>query len=332
MGTWTESQIIDAIQATFPTRDDLVSRGIGDDCAVMRPRYELVTTDASVDGVHFDLSWMTPADAAYRCLTSNISDIAAMGGEPGAFTLALGLPKAMAFAEITAAITALRDCIRDHGLPECWLIGGDVVRAPQLMFSVTMFGRCPHAPILRNGARPEDTIVILGNPGMSCIGLALCQKGLAHSDDPRLAPFLNAFKRPRALTALAKAIAQSGLASAMMDLSDGIRTDLPRLLAQSRCGAKIDIDALSASQDMRDAAYTCAIDPVSAMLCGGEDFGLLLTCNPSHLAAIKDLAERLGSPCHVLGTCTAGAIEWTESDRPSNRKDISFTHFGDNKE
>lgn len=329
MATWTESQIIDAIQATFPTRDDLVSRGIGDDCAVMRPHYDLVTTDASVDGVHFDLSWMTPADAAYRCLTSNISDIAAMGGEPSAFTLALGIPKAMAFDEITAAITALRDCIQDHDLPECWLIGGDVVRAPQLMFSVTMFGRSVHAPILRNGAHPGDAIVVLGEPGMSCIGLSLCQKGYAHSDHPNLAPFLNAFKRPRALTALAKTIAQNGLASAMMDLSDGIRTDLPRLLAQSRCGAKIDIDALSASQDMRNAAYTCGIDPVSAMLCGGEDFGLLLTCPPSHLAAIKALPASLGIPCRVIGTCTAGSIEWTEADSPSNRKDISFTHFGD---
>lgn len=341
MTSWNESQIIDTIQSIFPTRDDLVSRGIGDDCAVIRIPHELVTTDAAVSHVHFDLSWMHASDAAYRCLTANISDIAAMGGIPGPFTLALGLPQALPkrhehrplnplqLEDIAGAIAALRTCIEDHGLTECWLIGGDVVRSPELMFSITMFGRCDgHAPVMRNGAHPGDAVVVLGSPGMSHIGLGLCLKGLSYTNDTRLLPFLDAFKRPRALPYLARAIARESLATAMMDLSDGIRTDLPRLLAQSRCGARINIDALVPSEYMRYAAQLSQLDPVSAMLCGGEDFGLLLTCPPQNLHDISYLAEQNHTECRCIGTCTDGPLEWTETDTPSDRTDISFTHFG----
>ena len=349
MASWTESQIIEDIQVVFPTRDDLVSRGIGDDCAVMRQSHDLVTTDASIENVHFRLDWMTPADAAYRCLTSNISDIAAMGGQPGPFTLALGLPKSMPFDDVHGIITALRTCIEDHDLSHCWLIGGDVVRSQTLMFSITMFGSCPgYAPVMRNGARPGDDILVLGSPGLSHIGLSI----LARASDNACVPganqtnarrdctsqitadqafniFLQAFRRPIALPSIATEIARQALATAMMDLSDGIRTDLPRLLAQSGCGARVDIDALVPTAEMREAAASCGLDPVSAMLCGGEDFGLLLTSPPQHSDAIRHLALHFGTPCRKIGKCTRASLEWFESGLPSDRKDTSFTHFGE---
>ena len=153
MSGWRESDVIALITELFPGRSDILARGIGDDCAVFCRGQRLISTDASIEGVHFNLDWMTPGDAAYRCLSSNISDIAAMGAEPGVFTMALGLPGEMAFDDIRGIFLNLKQCIADHGLDGCWLVGGDVVRSPVLMFSITILGELPPWPIVcRNGA------------------------------------------------------------------------------------------------------------------------------------------------------------------------------------
>ena len=152
-GRWTESDVIEAIMEVFPSRRDLVTLGIGDDCAVLARGERLVTTDASVEGVHFDVAWMTLADAAYRCLTSNLSDVAAMGGEPGCFTLALGLRPDLGFDEIRGAIGAMRQCVEEHGLSRCALVGGDVVRSGDVFGDDAWRGSRMAGGDARGGAR-----------------------------------------------------------------------------------------------------------------------------------------------------------------------------------
>lgn len=332
MTEWTEAQVIEEISRIFPTRNDLVERGIGDDCAVMQQGLKLITTDASIEGVHFDLRWMSLADAAYRCMTSNVSDIAAMGTYAGPFTLALGLPASLDFSEISKAVSALRACISDHDLKDCWLIGGDVVRSPFAMFSVTVFAPRPEWPVVcRNTANPGDAIIAMGHLGHAAAGLDIFSSGLYRHEicqQKEIETVLNAFKRPRALTQLGPLLAQNRLITAMMDLSDGIKTDLPRLLKQSHCGAQIQIDALQPDECLVKVSEIQHTDPVNWMLCGGEDFGLLVTAPEQNIAQIQNLAKQHKIPCCILGKCTKSEeIFWLENHEISSRKDSSFKHF-----
>lgn len=324
-----EHEIIAAIQKIFPCRTDVSPCGIGDDCAVLCDGLVLLTTDASVEGVHFDLSWMTPADAAYRCMTSNISDVAAMGAFAGPFSLALGLPPSMCDEDILSIIQAFKTCITDHELSDCWLIGGDVVRSSVLMFSVTVLGRRPAWPLVyRTGAMPGHHILLAGHPGMSAAGLALCQRNMHCEPLPVHAPFLQAFRRPRALTKLGPELARQGLVSAMMDTSDGVRTDLPRLLMQSHCGADIHVDAFVPSSTLSCLSQTLKSDAQDWMMCGGEDFGLLMTADAKHVKIIEWLAREHGVSCYDIGVCTsATGMRWYEGGRLCRRVDQSFLHF-----
>ena len=327
MTHWTEAQIIQMIAHHFGPRPDLAPHGIGDDCACICDNQRLISTDASIENVHFDLNWMTLADAAYRCLTSNISDVAAMGAYAGPFTLALGLPPTLAFDQIHDAIAALRQCIDDHCLPNCWLVGGDVVRSPFAFFSITILGNLPEWPfVTRNGAQPGDLIYVAGNPGYAAAGLEICRQTRPYQ--PEFKPFLNAFKRPLALTSFGPIIAQNRLATAMMDLSDGIFCDLPRLAAQSHIGAIIQTQNLVPSLELESLAKTLGIPPLDWMICGGEDFGLLVTVAPNHQHDFEILADSCHIPHQKIGICTSQPdIQWMNGNDPIQICDHSFSHF-----
>jgi|GEM_PF-1053208 len=328
---WHERDVIAAVASVFHEHRDICDLGIGDDCAVLRraPRY--VTTDACVEGVHFDLGLMSMADAAYRCLTSNISDVAAMGAEPGPFTLALGLPPSVPMSEICLAIGALRDSIAEHDLASCWLVGGDVVRSDVIFFSVTMWGEAMAWPcVRRDGAREGDVLLALGGLGHAAAGLDALRAGYRADGElsAGLRRCIRAFLRPRAQVGLAQTLAQKGLLRAMMDLSDGLMADLPKLLARSECGGRIEIDALVADEALQEAALTLGVDPIDWMLSGGEDFSLLVAVLPDHVATIRDLAYGQGVSCHQLGTCCREAgVHWTRRSEPVIPCDKSFSHF-----
>ena len=324
---WTESQIIRMIAQHFGHRADITSIGIGDDCACIREDLRLITTDASIEGVHFDLSWMSLADAAYRCMASNVSDVAAMGAYAGAFTLALGLRPDLSFDEIEAAIAALAQCVRDHGLENCWLVGGDVVRSPVVMFSVTVLGKTPEWPVVtRSGAHPGDAIYLVGNAGYAAAGLELCRQNLDRC--PEFEPFLKAFCRPLVQTTFGPLVARHGLATAMMDTSDGLFTDLPRLLEQSHIGATVYIDRLKPDNALAHIAQITGKNARDWMICGGEDFGLIVTVSAQNCASFERLAGDTNTPYQKIGTCTEQTgIKWFERNHAVAVCDQSFSHF-----
>lgn len=332
---WTEAQVIELISEIFETRKDISPKGIGDDCAVIDlscadKGYALITTDASVENIHFNLEWMTLADAAYRCMTSNISDIAAMGGYAGAFTLALGLKAQHELDEIREAIYAIKTCIQEHSLDKCWLIGGDVVRSEHTFFSITLLASKPAWPLIyRNGAEPGDCILVVGNIGMSAAGLEiLASKCDLDKNNAIFQPFTQAFKRPRACTQLGPAIAQKQLATAMMDISDGIHTDLTRLLNQSQCAAQIDLESFKPSPDMISVAEILHANPIDWMTCGGEDFGLLMTCKEKNVRMIEALARECNLPCIIIGKCIPGnGISWRLFGKTVEKINTGFVHF-----
>ena len=327
MNHWNEAQIIQMIARHFESRCDVVPLGIGDDCACICEDQRLITTDASVEGVHFDLTWMSLADAAYRCLASNLSDVAAMGAYAGPFTLALGLPPTLEFADIEAAIVALRQCIDDHGLDKCWLIGGDVVRSSCVFFSITVLGGIPDWPfVTRGGAHPDDLIYITGNAGYAAAGLEVCRRQMDKRRE--FTAFLNAFRRPQALTQFGPQVAKHRLATAMMDLSDGLFCDLPRLLEQSHLGAVVQIDQMHPSPELEKIAALLGMNPIDWMLCGGEDFGLLITIPPQKQNDFETLAKDWQLPYQNIGVCTKQPdIQWKDGNQIIQIRDHSFSHF-----
>ena len=328
---WTENQVIEEISRIFTPRPDIAPLGIGDDCAVFRDGLNLITTDAAVEGVHFDLSWMSLADAAYRCTTANLSDVASMGAEPSGFTLALCLRPDLGFESIRDAILAIKQCIADHNLDDCWLIGGDVVRSSVVSFSITMLGKKPNYPVLRRcGASDGDVIAVLGNIGHSAAGLELCRRNLMFADAiSTYKPYLDAFKRPKALCHVGIAIAKERLAHAMMDVSDGIMTDLGRMLESSHCGGIVDVGVLKPTESMSALARELLVQPRGWMLCGGEDFSLLVAIPKSNVDAVKSICQQHKVDYTQLGHChkNINGIRWMDGRDEVHLKNTSFVHF-----
>ena len=328
---WCEEDVIAAIRGSFGNDGGRIRLGMGDDCAQLGDGLTLITTDASIEGVHFDLDWMTPGDAAYRCLTSNLSDVAAMGARAAAFTLALGLRPDLPFDAVRNIIDGLKQCLLDHDMTHCILVGGDVVRSPVVMFSVTMLGETPPWPIVtRHGASPGDIIGVLGHIGYAALGLELCKNGCCRDNHPTSEIFLNAFKRPRCLPHLGPQLAQAQCLTSMMDTSDGIMTDLPRLLTASSCGATVELDHFCPDAEMIRTANRCHADARNLMVCGGEDFGLLFTCRENKLKLIRHAAACSNIPLILFGQCTKtapGHILWTERGKQTHPINRSFSHF-----
>jgi thiamine-monophosphate kinase len=267
-----------------------VRLGIGDDAAILdvRPDRKLVVAlDTIVAGVHFPPD-ISAADIGYRALAVNLSDIAAMGAEPSWFTLSLSLPNS-AEEWIEAFATGLLELAHEHGVA---LVGGDTVKGP-LVVTVQIAGWVEADRWLtRGGARPGDAIMISGPTGEAAGGLATLQR--PYADTPSIQRLRQRFLRPTPRVALGRMLRP--IASAAMDVSDGLLTDLDKLCAASGCGAEIDLEALPSSADL---ATTFDADAcLQYALAGGDDYELLFAIPPQHVAEV----ERLG--CTRIGVAT----------------------------
>ncbi|AUM01193.1 thiamine-phosphate kinase [Pseudothauera hydrothermalis] len=266
----------------------------GDDAALIAPRPGMqlaVSTDMLVAGTHF-FADTDARDLGWKALAVNVSDLAAMGAEPRWAFLALALPTADD-AWLTAFAEGFYACAAAFGVD---LAGGDTTRGP-LDVCVTVIGETPAGQALtRAGARPGDELWVSGQPGFAALGLWALRDGL------RLAPVgrtrcLAALHRPQPRVALGQAL--RGVASAALDVSDGLIGDLRHLLQASGCGAQIDLSALPlAALTDYGAAHEVAL---RALLSGGDDYELLFTATAAHHADIAALAERLDLPLHCIG-------------------------------
>lgn len=273
--------------------------GIGDDCALLQPSAGMqlaISTDMLVENRHF----FAGADArclGHKALAVNLSDLAAMGATPLAFTLALALPKADRdwLAGFSAGLFALAD---RHG---CELIGGDTTRGP-LNICITVFGEvAPGRALRRSGAVAGDDVWVSGSLGDARLTLA----GLRDEfpvDQATLALASDRMHLPEPRLALGQALASGGLAHAALDISDGFVGDLGHILAASRVGARIDLDALPAGpallrQDKRTQRQFCAQ--------GGDDYELCFTADPAHRAAIAAAAAACGTAATRVGVIEA---------------------------
>jgi thiamine-monophosphate kinase len=282
-----------------PSRSDVVL-GVGDDAALLTvpPGHELVAcTDTLVDGRHFPVGTRAD-DIGWRSLAVNLSDLAAMGATPAWATLALTLPAVDEdwLEGFAAGLAALA------GAHQVALVGGDTTRGP-LTITVQALGFVPSGTaVRRSGARPGDLLYITGWPGDAAAGLALIEGRLAGQGANRGA-LEGKFRRPEPRVAFGMRL--RGVASACIDVSDGLAADLGRLAAASGVGATVRAAELPLSR----ALYALAGESRARefALGGGDDYELLFTVPPSARQALAAVTTSAGAPaCHCIGEIVAG--------------------------
>ncbi len=272
-----------------------VQLGIGDDCALLAvPEKQLlaVSTDTLVAGVHF-LPDIDPADLGYKALAVNLSDLAAMGADPAWLSLALTLPEVNE-PWLKAFSDSLFEQLNYYGMQ---LIGGDTTRGP-LSMTLTIHGLVPTGRALtRSGARVGDWIYVTGSLGDSAAGLAILQQRLAVNDAAACNYLLGRHLRPHARVLQGQALRD--LASAAIDLSDGLISDLKHVLKASECGARIDLDALPLSPAL--VGLGDAEQALRWALTGGEDYELCFTVPEINRGALEVALDHLGTDYTCIG-------------------------------
>ena len=298
---------------TWPIKDPSITLGVGDDAALLslEQGYQLVTTtDTLVEGVHFSES--TPAkDIAHKSLAANLSDIAAMGAKAKYFTLAITLPKID-----KSWLKEFSDSLRQlSGYYEVDLIGGDTTRG-SLTITITMFGIVENSKALtRSGARPGDGVYVSGTIGDAGFCFWKLSKGLIPSNQE--------FKRLNCPTPRVElGLALKNLASACIDVSDGLEQDLSHILKASSVGAIIEVEKIPISEALH--VHIKGTNDWSIPLCGGDDYELCFTIPEGNEETLKKVSE----PCNVnitrIGVVTESLELQTEGfDGP--RK--SYQHF-----
>ena len=341
-----EFEFIDSIRKQFSVPEGFT--GIGDDCAII-PRGDgletLVTKDMLVEGVHFLLDRISAYDLGWKSAAVNISDIAAMGGTPVASFLSLALPSAL-IADgpwLNEFIRGYRDLSTRFSCP---LLGGDTTSSPDgLCIDVTVLGSAPAGhSVKRSGALDGDLVCVSGFIGDSGAGLKLLL-GAAPSAPQACAGFddggsagvgdggsAGAYligKHCRPVPRVEAGLALAGIPGvhSMMDISDGIASDLRHILRASGLSALVECASLPFTKELLAVSKLHDWDPLELALTSGEDYELLFTISPESLGQVEQALKVCGCHCYIIGKCFSGAepghIEWSGT----NRDFRGFRHF-----
>jgi thiamine-monophosphate kinase len=301
-------------------------RGIGDDAAVVRARPVCVTSvDAMIEGVHFRLQegWATPAEVGHRAMAGALSDLAAMGADPGEAYLVLGLPGGFGEAralELARAAATL-------GLQTGTVIaGGDVVAAPVLTVSVTAVGWADRADQLvgRDGAQPGDLVGVTGRLGGAGAGLALMEGRV--SPTPASQALLERARRPRPRLAEGRALAAAGV-HAMIDLSDGIAADAAHIARASRVEVRVDVSSLPLAEGLSELCAQLGEEPWRLAAGAGEDYELCFCAPPEARARVQEAVGELGEvDVTWIGDVAGGAPRLLLAERGQEVRLEGFEH------
>ena len=324
MSSQGEFGFIDFIKERFKAPDGVM--GIGDDCAVL-PTYPisegpgelLVSTDLLMEGVHFLRKESSPEDIGWKAAAVNLSDIAAMGGRPVATFLSIALPKdaqgewAERFIKGYAEISDLFD------VP---LLGGDTTSSLRdIAINVCVLGRCPSGKaITRSGARPGDVIYVTGPLGDSAAGLQAILKNLERTED--VATLIHRHKRPQPRIRAASDLIATDLVGAMMDISDGIASDLRHILKASGVGGIVELDRLPLTEEFMRVCKEQNWNAYELATGGGEDFELLFTA-PAGLEKRTDIIT-----VYPIGRIVEGSgLQWFHGGVRTDFDTTGYEHF-----
>ena len=300
----TENSILQRILKRMTPSTNLTGQvvhlGIGDDAALLRPtpgRESILTCDWFLEGIHFFRDKHPPDAVGWKSLARALSDVAAMGGLPRCFLLSLALPESHTGRWLDAFLSGLQRASHKFA---CTLAGGDTTRRRDILINVTIVGeiRNTHA-VLRSGARVGDILFVTGRLGEAELGLRLLKRG---KTQPRSSsPFLRKHLYPEPRLAAGQWLAKRHLATSMMDLSDGLSIDLPRLCAASGVGAEVESEKLPVVQHS-SAIRGLGVDSLQLALHGGDDYELLFTVRSSQLKLLPKTFH--GVPLTAIGKIT----------------------------
>lgn len=268
--------------------------GIGDDAAVFdAPAHKAVLcTDTMVEGIDFDLAYTNGSDLGWKAVAINVSDLAAMGADPGEAVATMCLPTSTEVALLDGVIDGIAAAAEEWGVR---VVGGDLSSAPVIVLGIALLGSVERA-VLRSGAHPGDAICVTGHLGGSAGGLAELR-----ADPAAEGPLVERHLRPLARLEQGRALATAGV-SAMIDVSDGCVLDLARLLQASGAGCRVETTAIPIDPALEGSL----VDPLQAAMFGGEDFELLFTTPDATVQDVRDRLSALGTPVTQIGVVTDG--------------------------
>lgn len=309
MSLGSEDHIIACIERHFPNSGDKLLLGRGDDCAAFTSREALcVSCDLFIEHAHFRRRYFSPQAIGHKALAVNLSDLAACGAQPLGFTLGLALPPDASMDLVDGLFAGMSDLAAQYG---CVLMGGDLAKSDHLHLCLTIFGEAK-SPLRRGKARAGDTLLLLGEVGLARTGLLLLE---AHGADiaTRYPAAVAAHLMPQPQVAAGLALHKYALAHpeariGLMDLSDGLARDLPRLLGLKPSGS-VQQNSQAPGGDIRlpeahpEVSRFCAeqgLNPLEHMFQGGEEYALIGTCAPEHTENVLALVPGM----RVLGVAT----------------------------
>jgi thiamine-monophosphate kinase len=314
-----ESEIISRIKRRARAHDQ-VRVGIGDDAAVINTggATDLIAcSDLMVEGVHFRSEWGEPRLIGHKALAVTLSDVAAMGGAARFAMISIALPRRLSpglIEEIFQGLFDLADAC------EVAVIGGDTSGSRDSLFiDTSVIGECAAGrAVTRRGARAGDILYITGSLGASMLGLQLLEQGVRLKDCGNNLACLRALTKhlaPEPRLKEGRAIGEMNIATAMIDISDGLSTDLWHILDESGCGAIIHAGAIPIDESVRSmAASATKIDPLRLALNGGEEYELLFTSRPDDRSRVEGIASSLGVSITEIGEIVAGTGLHLERD------------------
>jgi thiamine-monophosphate kinase len=325
----SENRIIRLLQNRFQDASPFLKTGMGDDAAVIHPKkaqeYWLITADMLLENIDFRREWTKPRQLGYKSIAVNLSDLAAMGARPRFYTVSLALPPGTSERWILEFYRGMTELGSVHG---AILIGGDLSRSESgIMVSIAAMGESIKRRILyRSGGKPGDVLYVTGVLGRSAAGFNLLKAGCTYSGSRPRREAVRAHRQPEPRCEAGMWLAQCGWVRCMMDLSDGLSMDLPRLCEAGGVGAEIDCSRLPVFKEA--LAWGC--DPTALALNGGEDFELLFAVPASRVSMLEKNYPAKFPRITRIGAMTryAGKVWMHDGGRNRRRlKELGFDHF-----
>jgi len=302
--------------------DPRVLVGIGDDTAALQPtqgKILLVTCDTQVEGTHFRRDRMSAHDLGRRAAAVNLSDIASMGGAPTFALVSLSLPPDFPLSDFDDLFRGIGDQFRAFSAK---VVGGNLAStAGGLVLDITLLGEvAPNQILTRSGARPGDRICVTGSLGASAAGLRAIER-FGEAAETFFPELVRAHRLPSPRVLEGQEIARSGIATAMIDVSDGLAADLLHLCDASRVGAVVHMERVPVCRELLPAAERLGESPEILALSGGEDYELLFTARagPETDETLRQIADACGVALTIIGE-TVPKEEGTWIVHPDGRR------------
>lgn len=317
-----EFELIDRLRRKLPTPSAAVYLGIGDDAAVLEPLTgkPILTVDSMVEGIHFDFSLSDPEEIGYKALAVNLSDIAAMGGTPRACLVSLGVPVDAKTEVLEKIYEGLGSLASSYSVD---VVGGNITQSLERVFlSVTVLGTIEEKPLKRSGAKPGDVVFLSGAVGESAAGLAILKK-LGRNGRLQYPELTKKHLLPDPHLKCARILAANPQVNCLIDVSDGLSSELWHLAKASGVGFTVREEYLPVSSELLAAGNECGESPKRWMLSGGEDYVLLGTVEAKQWTSILQRTNQAGCGLFKIGEVASSSPEVSLINLKGTKESVS---------